>query len=65
MESWNADLNKEVTRLLTSLSRGILPIDQYPIFPEPIILLFNYSTIPIVPARHRSRSGEAGGSEAN
>jgi len=25
----------------------------------------HYSIIPIVPARHRSRSGEAGGSEAN
>jgi len=27
--------------------------------------LFQYSNIPVVPARHRSRSGEAGGSEAN
>ena len=25
-EYWNVDLNKEVTHLLTSLSRGILPI---------------------------------------
>jgi len=32
---------------------------------EPNIPTFHYSNIPIVPARHRSRSGEAGGSEAN
>jgi hypothetical protein len=48
--------------LLTSLPRGIF---QYPNFPFPQNPLFQYSDIPIVPARHRSRSGEAGGSEAN
>jgi len=37
MEYWNVDLNKELIDFIASLSRGILPIDQYAIFPEPII----------------------------
>jgi len=32
---------------------------------KPIVPAFRCAKIPIVPARHRSRSGEAGGSEAN
>ena len=47
MEYWNVDLNKELIDFVASLSRGILPIDQYAIFPEPIIPLFHYSIIPI------------------
>ncbi len=37
MECWNVGLNKELIDFIASLSRGILPIDQYAIFPEPII----------------------------
>jgi hypothetical protein len=56
VEYWNVGLNKEVTRFNASLSRGILPIPHpvhykltlSPIFPEPIIPVFHYSTIPIV-----------------
>jgi len=56
VEWWNVDLNKEVTHLLTSLSRGILPIlhlvhDKFTncsVFPNPIIPSFQYSSIPIV-----------------
>jgi hypothetical protein len=48
MEWWNDGLNKELIHFIASLSRGILPIDQYPIFPEPIIPSFHYSNIPIV-----------------
>jgi hypothetical protein len=48
VEYWNVDLSKKITHLLTSLSRGILPINQYTIFPEPIIPSFHYSNIPIV-----------------
>jgi len=33
MEWWNIGLNKELIHFIASLSRGILPIDQYPIFP--------------------------------
>jgi hypothetical protein len=58
LECWNVGLNKELIHFIASLSRGILPIDQYTIFLEPIIPSFHYSNIPIVPARHRSRSGE-------
>jgi len=47
VEYWNVDLNKELIHFIASLSRGILPIDQYPIFPEPIIPSFHYSNIPI------------------
>ncbi len=51
VEYWNVDLNKEVTHLLTSLLRRILPIlhlvqDKFThrsIFPEPIISSFQYS----------------------
>jgi len=51
VEYWNVDLSKKVTHLLTSLSRGILPIlhlvqDKFThrsIFPEPIIPSFQYS----------------------
>jgi len=42
VEYWNVDSNKEVTHLLTSLSRGILSIDHF--FQE---LLTNYSNIPV------------------
>jgi len=48
VEYWNVGLDKEVTHFIASLSRGILPIDQYPIFPEPILPSFHYSIIPIV-----------------
>jgi hypothetical protein len=65
MEYWNVGLNKEFIHFTASLSRRILPMDQYHIFQEPIIPSFPYSNIPIVPARHRSRSDEAGGSEVN
>jgi len=50
VEYWNVGLNKELIDFIASLSRparhrsrsgeaggGILAIDQYPIFPEPII----------------------------
>ena len=47
VEYWNVGLNKELIRVIASLSRGILPIDQYPIFPEPIIPSLHYSNIPI------------------
>jgi len=47
VEYWNVGLNKELIDFIASLSRGILPIDQYAIFPEPIIPLFHYSNIPI------------------
>jgi hypothetical protein len=43
MEYWNIGLNKELIHFVASLSRGILPIDQYPIIPS-----FHYSNIPIV-----------------
>jgi len=43
VEYWNVGLNKELIDFIASLSRGILPIDQYAIFPEPIIPLFQYS----------------------
>jgi len=33
VEYWNVGLNKEVIHFIASLSRGILPMDQYPIFP--------------------------------
>jgi hypothetical protein len=36
VEYWNVGLNKELMHFIASLSRGILPIDQYPIFPEPL-----------------------------
>jgi hypothetical protein len=29
VEYWNVDFNKKATHLLTSLSRGVLPIDQF------------------------------------
>jgi hypothetical protein len=48
VEYWNVGLNKVLMHFIASLSRGILPIDQYPIFPEPIIPSFQYSSIPIV-----------------
>jgi len=48
VEYWNVGLNKELIHFIASLSRGILLIDQYPIFPEPIIPSFHYSNIPIV-----------------
>jgi hypothetical protein len=47
------------------LVNTVLPINQSTSFSEPNIPLFHCSNIPVVPARHRSRSGEAGGSEAN
>jgi len=47
VEYWNVGLNKELIHFIASLSRGILPIDQYAIFPEPIIPSFHYSNIPI------------------
>jgi hypothetical protein len=47
------------------LVNTVLPINQSTSFPEPNIPLFHCSNIPVVPARHRSRSGEAGGSEAS
>jgi len=73
MEYWNVEdpafngvgFSKEFTHFLTSLSSVILAISHCPISPEPIIPSLQYSNIPIVPDRHRSRSGEAGGSEAN
>jgi len=37
VEYWNVGLNKELIDFIASLSRGILPIDQYAIFPVPII----------------------------
>jgi hypothetical protein len=44
MEYWNIGLNKELIHFIASLSREILPIDQYPIFPpsrcELVLLLF-------------------------
>ena len=43
VEYWNVGLNKELIDFVASLSKGILPIDQYPIFPEPIIPVFQYS----------------------
>ena len=50
VEYWNVGLNKEPIHFIASLSRGILPIDQYPIFPEPLSAdrqaLFHHSTIP-------------------
>jgi hypothetical protein len=56
VEYWNVGLNKEVTHFNGSLSRGILPTPHpvhykftlSPIFPEPIIPSFQYSSIPIV-----------------
>ena len=48
VEYWNVGVNKEFTHFIASLSRRILPIDQYPILPEPIIPSFHYSNIPIV-----------------
>ena len=42
-----------------------LSISQFPISQKRFFPSLQYSNIPIVPARHRSRSGEAGGSEAN
>jgi hypothetical protein len=48
VEYWNVGLNKELMHFIASLSKGILPIDQYPIFPERIIPSFHYSNIPIV-----------------
>jgi len=73
MEYWNVEdpafngvgFPKEFTHFLTSLSSVILAISHCPISPEHIILSFQYSNIPIVLACHRSRSGEAGGSNAN
>jgi hypothetical protein len=47
VEYWNVGLNKELMHFIASLSTGILPITQYPIFPEPIIPSFHYSNIPI------------------
>jgi hypothetical protein len=48
---------------------GLLIIYKFnetlPHFPKTIIPSFQYAIIPIVLARHRSRLGEAGGSEAN
>ena len=40
LEYWNVGLNKEATHFIASLSRGILQIYHYPIFPEPIIPTF-------------------------
>jgi hypothetical protein len=40
-------------------------ISQFPISQKPFTLSLQYSKIPIVPARHGFRLGEAGGSEAN
>jgi hypothetical protein len=40
-------------------------ISQFPISQKPFMPSLQYSNIPFVPARHRERSGEAGGSEAN
>jgi len=44
MECWNVGLNKKLIHFIASLSRGILPIDQCPIFPpsrcELVLLLF-------------------------
>ena len=37
MEYWNVGLNKELMHFIASLPRRILTIDQYPIFPKPII----------------------------
>jgi len=47
VEYWNVGFNKELIHFIASLSRGILPMDQYPIFPEAIIPTFHYSNIPI------------------
>ena len=65
MGYWNVGFSKEFTDFLTSLSSVILAISHCPIFPEPIIPSLQYYNIPIVPARHRSRSGEAGGSKVS
>jgi len=73
VEYWNVGINEEVGHFNAFLSKGILLVPHpvhykltlSPIFPEPIIPSFQYSSIPIVPAPHRSRSGEAGGSEAS
>ena len=43
VEYWNVGLNKELLHFSASLLRGILPIDQYPIFQNPS---FHHSTIP-------------------
>jgi hypothetical protein len=53
VEYWNVGLNKEFIHFIASLSRGILPMDQYPIFPPSRCSgqdhpLFQHSTIPIV-----------------
>jgi hypothetical protein len=65
MEYWNVGFSKEFTHFLTSLSSVILAIRHCTISPEPIISSLQHSNIPIVPGRHRSRSSEGGGSEAN
>jgi len=46
VEYWNVGLNKELIDFIASLSRGILPIDQYAIFPEPIIPIFQLGRSP-------------------
>jgi hypothetical protein len=48
VEYWNVGLSKQLIHFIASFSRGILPMDQYPIFSEPIIPAFHYSNIPIV-----------------
>ena len=50
VEYWKVGFNKEFIRifaLLTSLSRGILPMTHFSIFPKPIIPSFHCSIIPI------------------
>jgi len=40
VEYWNVGLNKEHMHFIASLSKGMLPTDLYPIFPETIIPSF-------------------------
>jgi hypothetical protein len=36
MEWWNVGLNKVIIHFIASLSKGILPIESYPIFQNPL-----------------------------
>jgi len=64
VEYWNVGFKGSFS-FIDFLVNIVLPTNHCPSLPEPIIPVFHCSNIPIVPARHRSRSGEAGGSEAN
>jgi hypothetical protein len=45
VEYWNVGLNKELIHFIASLSRRILPIDEYPIIPKMFLSLYSLNKL--------------------